>query len=70
MAQQSRPKKNPLLTAAVLKVSLGFRGGQARAFQEIYEGVLRDFALTDAEVDAYIEAHAAEVERLARGQTD
>lgn len=62
-----KPKKNPVLTAAVLKTSLKFRGGEARIFQEIYEGVLRDFSLTDEEVDAYIEAHRDEVFRLARG---
>ena len=65
-----KPKRNPVLTAAVLKMSLGFRGAQALAFREIYEGVLRDFSLTDDEVDAYIEAHHDEVERLARGSPE
>lgn len=67
---KKRGRKNPVLTAAVLKTSLKLRGSDARIFQDIYQGVLRDFALTDGEVDAYIEAHQEEVERLARGERD
>ncbi len=65
-----KPRKNPVLTAAVLKVSLTLRGGDARIFEEIYQGVLRDFELTDADVEAYIDAHRDQVERLARGERD
>ena len=62
--------KDPLLSAAVLKVSLSKRGSDAGAFQEIYEGVLRDFALTDAQVEAFLRAHRQRVEALARGDAD
>ncbi|RMG17849.1 MAG: hypothetical protein D6729_08035 [Deltaproteobacteria bacterium] len=64
-----RQKKNPLLTAAVIKTSLSFRGEGAEMYRVIYEGVLRDFGLSDAEVDAYIERHRDEVVRLARGHS-
>ena len=37
-----KPKKDPLLAAAVIKVSWQLRGDQATMFKEIYEGVLRD----------------------------
>ncbi len=63
-------EKNPLLTAAVIKMSLAFRGSGREMYRVIYEGVLRDFGLTDADVDAYIEAHREEVLRLALGQRD
>ncbi len=67
-----RPKKrkNPLLTAAVLKVSFAMRGDGAAMFREIYQGVLRDFDLSDEQVDEYIEAHRERVENLARGDTE
>ena len=63
-------EKNPLLTAAVIKTSLSFRGSGQEMYRVIYEGVLRDFGLTDEDVDAYIEAHREEVLRLARGRQD
>ena len=63
-------KKDPLLSTAVVKVSFALRGGEARLYQEIYEGLLRDFDLTDAEVDAYIEANRERVMDLVRGRSE
>lgn len=57
------PRRDPLFVAAVLKLSFVSRGEAAIAgWQSVYEGVLRDLALTDADVDAYLHAHRAEVE--------
>jgi hypothetical protein len=63
-------RKDPLLTAAVLKVSFALRGSEAAVFREIYQGVLRDFDLKESDVDAYIEANRERVEKLARGEPD
>lgn len=63
-------RKDPLLTAAVLKRSFELRGSVAGVFQEIYEGVLRDFELSDEDVDRYIAANRERVERLARGESE
>lgn len=65
----SESKKNPILSAAVMKVSLSFREERAGMFKEVYEGVLRDFELTDEQVNEYIKDHREEVERLARGKS-
>ena len=61
-------KKDPLLAAAVIKVSWQLRGDQAKIFEEIYEGVLRDHGITDEEVEAYLETNRGKVEALARGK--
>ena len=63
-------RKDPLLTAAVLKKSFELRGSSAGVFREIYEGVLRDFDLNDEQVEEYIQANRERVERLARGESD
>lgn len=68
--------RDPRFGAAVLKRSFLAEGVAAEAYREIYEGTLRDLGLTDAEVQAYIEAHREEVEaacarvrrRTARGE--
>lgn len=60
------PRRDPLFAAAVLKLSFLRRGEAAIAgWQAVYDGVLRDLGLTDAEVDAYLLAHRAEVEAAA-----
>lgn len=63
-------RKDPMLTAAVLKVSFAMRGSSAGVFQEIYEGVLRDFDLRDEDVDRFIEENRERVEELARGNSE
>ena len=62
-------EKDPLLAAAVIKVSWEIRGDQAKIFEEIYQGVLRDHGLTEEEVDTYLEKNRARVEKLARGES-
>lgn len=52
-----------LFAAAVLKRSFELRGDEHReGFRFVYEGVLRDLGLDDADVDAYLAEHAAEVD--------
>jgi hypothetical protein len=62
-----KPRKNPLLGAAVLKALLQRRSGddQTKA-QSLYDGVLRDLDLTDEQVEKYLSEHAAEVEEAIR----
>jgi hypothetical protein len=56
----SKPKKNPLLGAAVVKQVLRRQGPGASS--ALYLGLLRDLGLTDEQVEAYLREHAAEVE--------
>ncbi|TMB09793.1 MAG: hypothetical protein E6J66_13705 [Deltaproteobacteria bacterium] len=57
--------KNPLFGAAVVKAVLRKRDGVA-ASSALYEGILRDLGVTDAQVEAYLSAHADEVEEAIR----
>ncbi|MDF1562520.1 MAG: hypothetical protein P1V51_05730 [Deltaproteobacteria bacterium] len=66
----SAKKKDPLLAAAVIKVSWEMRGPQAKIFEEIYQGVLRDHGLSEEQVEAYLEKNRAKVEALAKGSGD
>ncbi|HYQ81002.1 MAG TPA: hypothetical protein VEP68_05840 [Anaeromyxobacteraceae bacterium] len=60
---KARTREEKLFAAAVLKRSFALRGEEHRdGFTFVYEGVLRDLGLEDAEVDAYLAAHAAEVD--------
>lgn len=62
-----KPRRNPLLGAAVLKALLRQKAGAAQASaQALYEGVLRDLGLSDAEVQAYLDEHGPEVEEAIR----
>jgi len=64
------PRRDPLFGAAVLKVSVLERGpGESKAFREIYDGVLADLGITDAQVNAYLDAHRAEVMEALAGQS-
>jgi hypothetical protein len=58
-------RKNPLFGAAVVKAVLRKRGGQA-ATSTLYEGILRDLGVTDAQVEAYLAEHSEEVEQAIR----
>ena len=68
----ARPKTKDerLFSAAVLRRSFELRGDEHRAqFRFVYEGVLRDLALEEAEVDAYFIANREAVEAaLGRGR--
>jgi hypothetical protein len=66
----SRPKKDPLFGAAVLKVAFGMRQDEnVEGFRFVYEGVLRDLGVTDEEVEAYLEKNRDLVMAAARGKT-
>ena len=66
-APSGKPRRNPLLGAAVLKALLSRRTGDgARQATALYEGVLRDLKLTNEAVEAYLAAHEDEVEQAIR----
>ena len=44
-------QKNPLLGAAVVKAVLRKRTGDSEATSTLYEGILRDLGVTDAQVE-------------------
>ncbi len=61
----ARPKTRDekLFSAAVLRRTFELRGDEYREqFRFVYEGVLRDLALEESDVDAYLGAHRAEVD--------
>jgi hypothetical protein len=60
-----KSRKNPLFGAAVVKAVLRKRDGVS-ASSELYEGILRDLGVTDAEVEEYLAEHAEEVETAIR----
>lgn len=61
---KERTKEERLFSAAVLRRSFELRGEEhADAFRFVYEGVLRDLALEDAEVLEYLGAHREAVEK-------
>lgn len=60
MARPPR-QKDSLLGAAVVKTIL-LRTGAAGGTSLLYEGLLRDLRLTDADVDRYVAQHGPEIE--------
>ena len=63
--EKKSASKNPLLGAAVVKAVLRKRDGVS-ASSALYEGILRDLGVTDAQVEAYLAEHADEVEEAIR----
>jgi hypothetical protein len=59
-------QKNPLLGAAVVKAVLRKRTGESEATSTLYEGILRDLGVTDAEVEEYLAEHQEDVEQAIR----
>jgi len=62
----ARPKtrEERLFSAAVLRRSFELQNTEYRAgFRFVYEGVLRDLGLEEAEVEAFLEAHREDVEK-------
>jgi len=54
----SKPPRDPLFGAAVLKLSMAKQGMISEpGFRVVYAGTLKDLGVTDSEVEAYIEAH-------------
>lgn len=64
--QRKGAAKNPLLGAAVVKAVLRKRTGDPEATSALYEGILRDLGVTDAEVERYLGEHEKEVEEAIR----
>ena len=58
--------KNPLFGAAVVKAVLRKRTGEAGATSALYEGILRDLGVSDADVEKYLADHEEEVEQAIR----
>ena len=68
---KSKPLRERLWGAAVLKLSFTLRGSDASpAYKAIYPGVLRDLELTDEQVDAFIAENRDGLEKAARGKAD
>ncbi len=60
---REKTKAEKLFSAAVLRASFQLQDGEYRqGFEFVYEGVLRDLGLEEAEVEAYLEKHRAEIE--------
>jgi hypothetical protein len=60
---KEKTRSEKLFSAAVLRRSFQLQDKDYEAgFRFVYEGVLRDLGLSEAEVDAYLEEHRAEVE--------
>lgn len=58
-----KTKAERLFSAAVLRRSFELQDGKYRdGFRFVYEGVLRDLDLEEAEVESYLAAHRSEVE--------
>jgi hypothetical protein len=60
---REKTRDERLFSAAVLRRSFELQDGQYRqGFQFVYQGVLRDLGLEDADVVEFLAAHADEVE--------
>ena len=63
MVAKPKTRDERLFSAAVVRRSFELQDAQYReGFDFVYQGVLRDLELTEAEVDAYLAEHRAEVE--------
>jgi hypothetical protein len=63
VSRREKTRDEKLFSAAVLKRTFETNGDEHRAgFRFVYEGVLRDLGLADADVDAFLAAHRAEVD--------
>jgi hypothetical protein len=60
---KTKSRAEKLFSAAVLRRSFQLQDKEYEAgFRFVYEGVLRDLGVSEAEVDAYLDEHRAEVE--------
>lgn len=61
--KKPKTKAERLFSAAVLRRGFELQDGQYKeGFRFVYEGVLRDLGLEEAEVEEYLAKHRAEVE--------
>ena len=64
MAPREKTREEKLFSAAVLRRSFELRGEEhAEGFRFVYQGVLRDLGLEDAEVVEFLAGHLAAVEK-------
>lgn len=64
MPSSPKTREERLFSAAVLRRSFELQESRYQdGFRFVYEGVLRDLGLEAQEVEAYLEAHRAEVEK-------
>ena len=64
---QPKTRSEKLFSAAVLRRSFELQEARYQeGFRFVYEGVLRDLGLEEAEVEEYLAAHRDEVERAIR----
>ena len=62
--QKPKTREEKLFSAAVLRRSFELQDRQYEAgFRFVYDGVLRDLGLDDADVVTYLAGHRAEVEK-------
>jgi hypothetical protein len=68
--KKPKTRQEKLFSAAVLRRGFELQEGQYReGFRFVYEGVLRDLGLEEAEVDEYLEKHRSEVDAaIGRGR--
>ncbi len=64
MAGREKTRAEKLFSAAVLRLSFELQDAEYRdGFRFVYEGVLRDLALAEKDVEEYLASHRAEVEK-------
>ena len=64
MAAREKTRAEKLFSAAVLRLSFELQDADYRqGFRFVYEGVLRDLQLAEQDVEEYLAAHRAEVEK-------
>jgi hypothetical protein len=59
-------RKDPLFGAAVVKAVLRKRTGDSTTTSALYEGILRDLGVTDAQVEQFLADHQDEVDQAIR----
>jgi len=62
-ANAKSARKNPLFGAAIVKAVLRKRSGDSSTTSTLYQGILRDLGVTDADVEKYLSEHEAEIEQ-------
>jgi hypothetical protein len=61
---REKTQEEKLFSAAVLRRSFELQNPEyQRGFRFVYEGVLRDLGLDEADVETYLAAHLEEVEK-------
>lgn len=64
-----KKSKDPVRAAALIKASFERSGQMVHPqFQALFQGVLRDHGVTEAQVDAWLASHADEAAKATRGE--